>query len=60
MSEYQLEIKQIVDDPRFIRIYWQFVQTLMKDRVFALAAAPDFLLHRLYAATQISARHTSA
>ena len=31
MSEYQLEIKQIVDYPR-CRIYRQFVQSLMEDR----------------------------
>ena len=31
MSEYQLQIKQIVDYPR-CRIYRQFVQTLIKDR----------------------------
>lgn len=31
MSEYTLEIKQIVDYPR-CRIYRQFVQTLIADR----------------------------
>ena len=31
MSEYQLEIKQIVDYPR-CRIYRQFIDMLMKDR----------------------------
>jgi len=31
MSEYQLEIKQIVDYPR-CRIYRQFVQSLINDR----------------------------
>ena len=31
MSEYQLEIKQIVDYPR-CRIYRQFIQNLMADR----------------------------
>ena len=31
MSEYQLQIKQVVDYPR-CRIYRQFVQTLIKDR----------------------------
>ncbi len=31
MSEYQLQIKQIVDYPR-CRIYRQFVQSLIKDR----------------------------
>jgi len=31
MSEYQLEIKQVVDYPR-CRIYRQFIQTLMEDR----------------------------
>ena len=31
MSEYQLEIKQIVDYPR-CRIYRQFVHSLMNDR----------------------------
>lgn len=33
MSEYQLQIKQIVDYPR-CRIYRQFVRTLMDDRSF--------------------------
>ena len=31
MSEYQLELKQIVDYPR-CRIYRQFIQSLMNDR----------------------------
>ena len=31
MSEYQLELKQLVDYPR-CRIYRQFIQTLMADR----------------------------
>ena len=31
MSEYQLQIKQVVDYPR-CRIYRQFVQSLMADR----------------------------
>ena len=31
MSEYQLEIKQIVDYPRY-RIYRHFIQNLMADR----------------------------
>ena len=45
MSEYQLEIKQNVDDPR-CRIYRQFVQTLLwKTGVFALAAAPAFFYY---------------
>ena len=35
MSEYQLQIKQIVDYPR-CRIYRQFVHDLMKDRSFRL------------------------
>ena len=38
MSEYQLEIKQIVDYPR-CRIYRQFVQTLMKDRSIRLGGS---------------------
>ena len=45
-SEYQLEIKQIVDDPR-CRIYRQFVQTLMKDRSICLGGSSGlFLLYR--------------
>ena len=35
MSEYQLEIKQIVDYPR-CRIYRQFIQTLLSDRSIRL------------------------
>ena len=35
MSEYQLQIKQIVDYPR-CRIYRQFVHSLMNDRSFRL------------------------
>ena len=33
MSEYQLQIKQIVDYPR-CRIYRQFIRTLMEDQSF--------------------------
>ena len=44
MSEYQLEIKQIVDDPR-CRIYWQFVQTLMKDRSICLGGSPGLFYY---------------
>lgn len=38
MSEYQLEIKQIVDYPR-CRIYRQFVQSLMEDRSIRLGGS---------------------
>ena len=44
MSEYQLEIKQIVVDPR-CRIYWQFVQTLMKDRSICLGGSPGLFYY---------------
>lgn len=36
MSEYQLQIKQIVDYPR-CRIYRQFGHTLMEDRSFRVS-----------------------
>ena len=45
MSEYRLELKQIVDYPR-CRIYRQFIQNLISDRASALETAPVFLLHR--------------
>lgn len=59
MSEYQLEIKQIVDDPR-CRIYRQFVQTLMKDRSIRLGGSPGLFIIPSFAAMLIFAHHTSA
>ena len=38
MSEYQLEIKQVVDYPR-CRIYRKFVQTLISDRSIRLGGS---------------------
>ena len=59
MSEYQLQIKQIVDYPR-CRIYRQFVQDLMKDRGFRLNGGSGLFILRYFAATQISVPHTAA
>ncbi len=40
MSEYQLQLKQVVDYPR-CRIYRQFVQSLMKDRSIRTSGGSD-------------------
>ena len=45
MSEYQLQIKQIVDYPR-CRIYRQFVHDLMKDRGFRLNGGSGLFIVR--------------
>lgn len=46
MSEYQLEIKQIVNYPR-CRIYRQFIQNLIADRSIRIGGTSGlFLLHR--------------
>ena len=44
MSEYQLEIKQVVDYPRF-RIYRQFIQNLMADRSIRTGGGSDLFYY---------------
>lgn len=42
MSEYQLELKQIVDYPR-CRIYRQFIDLLIKDRSIRVGGSSGLL-----------------
>ena len=50
MSEYQLEIKQVVDYPR-CRIYRQFIQNLMADR--SIRTGGGFRSFLLYGTLQL-------
>ena len=58
MSEYQLEIKQIVDYPR-CRIYRQFIQLLLKEKISVLAKHRDCSIILFFVVTQISEHHIS-
>ena len=51
MSEYQLEIKQIVDYPR-CRIYRQFIQNLMADRSIRTGRGPAFFITQCFTTTR--------
>ena len=59
MSEYQLEIKQIVDYPR-CRVYRKFIQSLIADRSIRTnnGCSGSFFILPYFALTPISAPHT--
>lgn len=57
MSEYQLELKQIVGYPR-CRIYRQFIQTLISDRNIRTNGGSGLFILSFCPPTQISAHHT--
>lgn len=59
MSEYTLEIKQIVDYPR-CRIYRQFVQALIADRSIRVSGGSGLFILSCSAPMSISAPHASA
>ena len=46
MSEYQLELKQIVDYPR-CRIYRQFIQLLMEDRNIRISGGSGLFFYTI-------------
>ena len=52
MSEYQLQIKQIVDYPR-CRIYRQFIQSLMSDQSIRVGGGSGLFILWYFAAMQI-------
>ena len=53
MSEYQLQIKQIVDYPR-CRIYRQFIQSLMSDQSIRVGGVLGLFYLWYFAAMQFS------
>lgn len=57
MSEYQLQIKQVVDYLR-CRIYRQFVQSLITDQSIRTGGGSGLFILRCFAAMQISVHLT--
>lgn len=58
MSEYQLQIKQIVDYTR-CRVYRKFVQSLINDRSIRISGGSGLFVLRSFAATRTSVPRTA-